>query len=191
MKKNFKTIACMMATAIVSMTMTACSSDDYEPAKPFTTDPVELNKLYAYGIDPSTTKSAEEGHIILFTEDDIEWFDMSTREIKFKDDVNKDEPLYRRLQPFYKIGIQLGDHFLFEISSFVGLWDSRIFDNLVLCYGKMEGEILDDGKYYLYDCYPIQFINEDNVQANIKKNAAQWEAFIQFLESKGKLRQSA
>ena len=41
--KNFKTIAWMMATAIAGMTMTACSSDDYEPAKPFTTDPVELS----------------------------------------------------------------------------------------------------------------------------------------------------
>ena len=45
--KKIKTIAWMMATAIASMTMTACSSDDYEPVKPFTTDPVELNKLYA------------------------------------------------------------------------------------------------------------------------------------------------
>ena len=119
---------------------------------------------------------------------DIEWFDLKTREIRFKDDVNKDEPLYKRLQPFNKIGIQLSDYFLFEISSFVGLWDSRIFDDLVLCYGKMNGEVLNDGKYYLYDCYPIQFINEEQVQANIKKNAAQWEVFIKFLKSKGKLR---
>ena len=178
----------MMATAIASMTMTACSSDDYEPANPFTTAPVELNKLYAYGIEPSATKSAEEGYKILFTEDDIEWFDLNTREIRFKDDVNKDEPLYKRLQPFNKIGIQLSDHFLFEISSFVGLWDSRIFYDLVLCYGKMEGEVQNDGKYYLYDCYPIQFINDEQVQANIKKNAAQWEVLIKFLASKGKLR---
>ena len=174
--KNIKTIAWMMAIAITNVTMTACSSDDYEPVKPFTTDPVELNKLYAYGIDQSATKSAEEGYKILFTED------------RFKDEVDKDEPLYKRLQPFNKIGIQLSDHFLFEISSFVGLWNSRIFYDLVLCYGKMEGEVLVDGKYYLYDCYPIQFVNDEHVQANIKKNAAQWEVFIKFLESKGKLR---
>ena len=40
----------------------------------------------------------------------------------------------------------------------------------------------------LYDCYPLQFINEERVQDNIRKNAAQWEAFIKFLETKGKLR---
>lgn len=186
--KNIKAIAWMMATAIASVIMTACSSDDYEPAKPFTTDPVGLNKLYAYGIDQFVTNSAEEGYKVLFTEDDIEWFDLNTREIRFKDEVNNDEPLYKRLQPFNKIGIQLSDHFLFEVSSFVGLWDSRIFYDLVLCYGKMEGEVLNDGKYYLYDCYPIQFINDEQVQANIKKNAAQWQAFITFLERKGKLR---
>ena len=177
-----------MAIAITNVTMTACSSDDYEPAKPFTTDPVELNKLYAYGIDQSERKSAEEGYKVLFTEDDIEWFDLDTREIRFKDEVDKDEPLYKRLLPFNKIGIQLSDHFLFEISSFVGLWDSRIFYDLVLCYGKMEGEVLVDGKYYLYDCYPIQFINDEQVQANIKKNATLWEVFTKFLASKGKLR---
>ena len=48
MMKNIKTIAWMMATAIASVTMTACSNDDYESVKPFTTDPIELNKLYAY-----------------------------------------------------------------------------------------------------------------------------------------------
>ena len=82
----------------------------------------------------------------------------------------------------------MSDHFLFEVSSFVGLWDSRIFYDLVLCYGKMEGEVLVDGKYYLYDCYPLQFINHELVQANKKKKAAQWDILIKFLESKGKLR---
>ena len=57
MMKFFKTIVWMMATAIACTTVTACSSDNYEPVKPFTTDPVELNKLYAYGIDPSATPS--------------------------------------------------------------------------------------------------------------------------------------
>ena len=65
--KNIKTFVWMVATAIASMTMTACGSDDYEPAKPFTTDPVGFNKLYAYGIDQSATKSAEEGYKVLFT----------------------------------------------------------------------------------------------------------------------------
>ena len=183
--KYYKPLAWMMAIAIASTTMTACSSDDNETEKPFTTDPVESSMLYACGVGQSETRSVADAQNVLFTEDDIEWFNVTTREIKFKD---MDEPLYKRMQPFHEIEFHLGDDALFVVSSFVGLWDSRVFDNLVLCYGKIDGEISLDGNYYLYDCYPLQFIDTDAVKANREKNAAQWETFMKYLESKGKLR---
>ena len=183
--KYYKPLAWMMAIAIASTTMTACSSDDNETEKPFTTDPVESSMLYACGVGQSETRSVADAQNVLFTENDIEWFNVTTREIKFKD---MDEPLYRRMQPFHEIEFHLGDDALFVVSSFVGLWDSRVFDNLVLCYGKMDGEISLDGNYYLYDCYPLQFIDTDAVKANREKNAAQWETFTKYLESKGKLK---
>ena len=40
----------------------------------------------------------------------------------------------------------------------------------------------------LHDCYPAQFIDDERTQANIKKNAVQWETFTKYLEGKGKLR---
>ena len=183
--KYYKPLAWMMAIAIASTTMTACSSDDNETEKPFTTDPVESSMLYACGVGQSETRSVADAQNVLFTEDDIEWFNVTTREIKFKD---MDEPLYKRMQPFHEIEFHLGDDALFVVSSFVGLWDSRVFDNLVLCYGKIDGEISLDGNYYLYDCYPLQFIDTDAVKANREKNAAQWETFTKYLESKGKLK---
>ena len=183
--KYYKPLAWMMAIAIASTTMTACSSDDNETEKPFTTNPVESSMLYATGIGQSETRSVADAQNVLFTEDDIEWFNVTTREIKFKD---MDEPLYKRMQPFHEIEFHLGDDALFVVSSFVGLWDSRVFDNLVLCYGKIDGEISLDGNYYLYDCYPLQFIDTDAVKANREKNAAQWETFTKYLESKGKLK---
>ena len=172
-----------IATACLAMSMTACSSDDNETAKPFTTDPVESSTLYACGISQDGTRSVMEAANVVFTEDDILWFDVNTRELKFKE---MKEPIYKRLEPFHEIEIRLNDNALFVVSSFVGLWDSRVFDNLVLCYGNQETIEMDG--YYLYDCYPLQFINEERVQANIKKNAAQWETFTKYLESKGKLR---
>ena len=63
-----------------------------------------------------------------------------------------------------------------------------MFDDLVLCCGKIDGEVIDDGHYYLYDCYPTQFINDERVQANIQKRAPQWETFTKYLDSKGKLK---
>ena len=181
--KHYKTFAWMMAIAIASMTMTACSSGDIETEKPFTTDPVEKATLYACGINQSGTRSMTDVDNIIFTEDDIEWFNVTTREIKFKD---TEEPLYKRLEPYREIKFYLGDNVLFVVSSFVSDIHSMIFTDLVLHYDLISDP--NQGHYYLHDCYPSQFINDERTQANIKKNAGQWELFTYYLESKGKLR---
>lgn len=178
-----KTLLRFMAIAIAGTTMTACISDINEPEKSFTTDPAEENMFYACGVSENQTRSAADTETILFSEDDIVSFNVTTREIKFKD---MEEPLYRRLKPFHEIEFHLGDEVLFTVSSFVGLWDSRIFDDIVLCYGNLES-ITIDGKYYLYDCYPPQFADTEAVKANREKNKTRWETFIRYLGSKGKL----
>jgi len=53
---------------------------------------------------------------------------------------------------------------------------------------SMIGENEGHPRYYLDDSYPLQFVDTDEVKANIKKNAGQWELFIYYLESKGKLK---
>lgn len=178
-----KTLFQLMAIAIASMTMTACVSDNNEPEKPFTTDPVEKNMLYACGVSEDRTRSGIDAETILFSEDDIVSFNVTTREIKFKD---MEEPLYRRVAPFHDVEFHLGDEVLFTVSSFVGLWYSQVFDDIVLCYGNQESITLD-GKYYLYDCYPLQFADTEAVKANREKNKTRWETFIHYLDSKGKL----
>lgn len=198
MKKQIRNSFWMVAiaTASLAMSMTACSSDDNEMAKPFTTDPVESSTLYACGISQDGTRGATDADNVVFTEDDILWFDVNSRELKFKETERLRvgeprsgmEPIYKKLELFHEIEIRLGDDALFVVSSFVALWDSRVFDNLVLCYGKMDSEISLDGNYYLYDCYPLQFIDTDAVKANREKNVPQWETFTKYLESKGKLR---
>ena len=49
-------------------------------------------------------------------------------------------------------------------------------------------ELIDDGRYYLYDCYPTQFADDERVQANRLRRAPQWETFLKYLEGRGKLR---
>lgn len=185
--KHYNSLAWMMAIAIASMSTTACSSSDAdETPQPLTTVPVESPSLYAYGILPSGTRSVTDSEDFLFTENDIEWFDIGTREIKWKD---MDEPLYQRMSSFHKIRICLDDEALLVISSFVGAWDSRIYDNLVLCYIPTDDKLPEaDGRYYLYDCYPLQFIDTDEVKTNREKNAILWDTFTKYLDSKGKLK---
>ena len=177
--KQKRPFAWMMAIAIASMT-TACSLDSYEPEKPFTTCPTPKAMLFACSF---TQPDTQAGVDVLFNEDDIEWFNVTTREIKFRD---MDEPLYKRLEPYREIKFYLGNDALFVVSSFVCDFHSMVFTDLVLHY-----DVITDpghGHYYLHDCYPSQFIDTDEVKANIKKNAGQWELFIYYLESKGKLR---
>ena len=174
----------MMAIAIAGTIMTACSSDSSESEKPFTTCPVEQTKFFACEVNDETRSATVD---TLFTEDDIEWFNVTTREIRFK---TQDEQLFNKLMKNYHregLEFRLGENILFEVSRFVSDIDSRVFLDLVLHY-SMIGEDEGNPRYYLHDCYPLQFIDDERVQANIQKNAAQWEIFTNYLDSKGKLR---
>jgi len=188
MKKKIRNNLWTVAIAITSLAMsiTACSNDDREAEKPFTTNPVESSKLYACGITQTETRGVTDAANVVFTEDDILWFDVNTREIRFRDTM---EPLRETIPLLAGVNFYLSGEYLFSGgATHVGLICSQVFDDLVLCCGKIDGKVIDDGHYYLYDCYPLQFINDERVQANIKKNAAQWELFTKYLESKGKLR---
>jgi hypothetical protein len=181
--KKIWRIAFMMLAAF---SLASCSMDSNEPEKPFTVCPEKQIKLFACEAS-SETRSTTATIDTLFTEDDIEWFNVSTREIRFK---KQDEQLFNKLMKnYHKEGLEfrLGENFLFEVSRFVSDFDSRIFFDLVLHYSTI-GEDEGNPRYYLHDCYPAQFINDERTQANIKKNAMQWETFTKYLESKGKLK---
>jgi len=181
MKRNVLTMA--IATICLATMHTACSLDK-EVEKPFTICPVDETRLLARGISSQETGTSN----VIFTDDDIEWFNVNTRELKFK---KTKEELDKLLKPYDAIEFQLsgaGNINLFKVSNYVNLFMSQIFDDLVLCYGKADDTIELNGSYYLYDCYPPQFINTEIVQANREKRAQEWEYFLGYLEYKGKLR---
>lgn len=182
--KHYKPFAWMMAIAIatLSLPMTACSKDDV--TAPNSSQPETTAKLCVYGIQHTETRGSAAGAV--FTDDDIEWFDVNTRELRFRDTM---EPLREKIPLLTGVDFYIGGEYLFSGgATFVGLICSQMFDDLVLCCGKIDGEVIDDGHYYLYDCYPPQFIDTDAVKANIAKRAPQWELFTKYLERKGKLR---
>ncbi len=186
MKKIIKNSMGTVAIAIACMSMTACSSDDEVTEKPFTTVPVESSKLYACGITQTETRGVTDAANVVFTEDDILWFDVNTREIRFRDTM---EPLRETIPLLARVDFYLSGEYLFSGgATHVALICSQMFNDLVLCCGKIDGEVINDCHYYLYDCYPLQFINDECVQANRIKRAEQWKAFTDYLESKGKLR---
>ena len=150
----------VMTAAMLSLA--SCSSDN-EQEKPYTTDPVEN---------------------AVFTEADIEWFNPTTREVKFLQQVDS---LSQRLRMNDgELQFRLGENVVLKVSRFVGDWDSRTFKDLVLHYDVISNS--EQGHFYLQDCYPLQFINDEQVQSNIKKNAEMWDAFVNYLEKIGKIR---
>ncbi len=176
-------IAFVMLAAI---SLASCSSNDSEQEMPFTTDSVEPTKFFACEANSETRRTTATIDTI-FTEDDIEWFNVNTREIRFK---NTDGQLFKKMMENYdkeNLEFHLGENVLFEVSRFVSDFDSRIFTDLVLYYSTI-GEDEGNPRYYLHDCYPPQFINDERTQANIKKNAEQWESFVTYLDGKGKLK---
>ena len=184
--KHYSPLAWMMAIAIAGTATTACSLDGYEPEKPFTICPVEKAAFFAIRIGEPRTRSDADAEGVLFTDNDIEWFDPVTRELRFRDTM---EPLREKIPLTTEIDFYLDGEYLFSGgATYVGLTCSQMFDDLVLCCGKIDDEVIDDGRYYLYDCYPPQFIDDERVKANCQRRTPQWEAFIKYLESKGKLR---
>ena len=183
--KHYKPLAWMMAIAIATLSLlqTACSNDDETVNVSDDNQNEPMAELCAYGVMPTGTRGA---HSAIFTDDDIEWFDLNTHELRFRDTM---KPLREEIPLLAGIDIYLDGEYLFSSGvTFVSLICSQMFDNLVLCCGKIDGEVIDDGHYYLYDCYPAQFIDDERVKANRLRRASQWEAFLKYLESKGKLR---
>ena len=191
MKKNIKNSIWTMAIAIacLAMPLAACSSDDNEVSRMRTEDSLqEEPRLFARGYCTLPTGLSEGDVYEVFTEDDIEWFDVKSRELRFH---GMDEPLYERLRLLSGVEFRLGDQTLFAGSTFVGLVCNEVFYDLVLCSGKIEdGKVIDCNRYYLYDCYPNTswFLNDEQVKANRAKRAGQWETFTRYLDSKGKLK---
>ena len=126
---------------LAAFSLASCSSNDSEQDKPFTVCPKEQIKFF---VCETSGETRGETAVIdtLFTEDDIEWFNISTREIRFK---KQDEQLFNKLMKnYHKEGLEfrLGENVLFEVSRFVSDFDSRIFYDHVLHYstiGKDEG----------------------------------------------------
>ena len=190
MNRKIKNSIWMVAIAIGSfaMSLTACSSDDIEVNSELggKENVEQSSALAAYAIDSQGTRSGGEVKAAVFTDEDIEWFDLNTRELRFGIDS---EAIYNRLESLDRIEFRLGDDVLFQVDNIVNPTFSRPYFDLVLYYDwTWENDEKVGVGYYLYDCYPQQFVDEELTKNNRNKRVEQWKAFTDFLESKGKLK---
>ena len=100
--------------------------------------------------DEITTRSDEMGTVV-FTGNDILWFNETTKEIRFNDNFSMKDVFsgFRSLK-FYMDG-----KYLFSSMIYVNSTSSQVFNSLVFYYNMMEN------KYFLLDGYPA--INNGDV----------------------------
>ncbi len=112
-RNNYWTAAITIASFVILFT--ACSSDDNEVNNELGgKESVEqTTKLAAYAIDSQGTRSGGETKTVVFTDEDIEWFDLNTRELRFCIDS---EAIHTRLESLDLMEFRLGDNILFKLT---------------------------------------------------------------------------
>lgn len=113
---------------------------------------------------------------VVFTGNDIAWFNSETREIKFRKNFNPgDLKLYQNLQ------FHLASSHLFTVVTFVMPIHSFTSDDLVLYLDS-------SGKCYLHDCYPLSLMETlPEVKQNKQNRETGWNKFINQLKNEKKL----
>lgn len=124
-----------------------------------------------------TKETVSDVGSVVFTGNDISWFNPDTREIKFRKSFNPyNLKVYQNLH-FYLDGKQL-----FTVNSYVMPIHSFAVNDLVLY-------IESNGRYYLRDCYPASIMESDpTVSENKEKRAVAWDKFINQLKNERKIK---
>lgn len=133
-----------------------------------------------------------------FTGNDIEWFNGTTRELQFKNNMKALE----KINQAKKLLFYIGDQYLFEGARCVNgqQWSYAIYDlslNTWIDYDdskEVNGEeitVIKSIRFFLDDSYPAyekQFSEEGNqqVESNREKRAGEWQLFLNQLKKEGK-----
>jgi hypothetical protein len=170
---------------VVCLLLSGCANENLKDLEngPFGTKDSIGIIVRAASVDNSTKKSVNEP--IVFTGNDMLWFNESTKEIRFKDNVSK-KAAFSNVQT---LKFFILDDYLFSSKVSVNSSSVEIINSLVFYYNTAEN------KYYLLDGYPPEkqiLIPNDatGIQNERTENmhmiAAEWNKFITQLKKDGK-----
>lgn len=115
---------------------------------------------------------------IVFTGNDIQWFDQNTREIKFKKNIDCSV-----FQTYQKIHFNLDGKFLFTAQTYASQHHSFVIKDLVLFIDQFTQ------KCYLHDCYPLSIAeNDPETKTNKEKRFDAWNSFLMQLRTEYKIK---
>ena len=125
------------------------------------------------------TKNALTKDSLLFSENDIEYFDLSTNELKLKTTAKTTE-----IQNFNNFRFYMGKDSIFTAHLALDVMSSIIND--LVFY-----QTLKDGKLYLKDGYPVNASSSESLTIraqNSAKRAVNWQKFIDRMDYLNTLR---
>jgi hypothetical protein len=124
---------------------------------------------------------------IVFTGDDILWYNGSTKELRFKNNY----AIKQKTQNSVALSFYFGDEYQFSSIIYVSSDSNPIFNYLVFYYNTTEN------KYFLSVGYPDTSVlsdmqNVENAEAerisNYQNIATEWNKFIDQLKKEGRYR---
>ncbi len=119
---------------------------------------------------------------IVFTGNDMLWFNETTKEIRFKDNA----AMLKVISNVTFLKFYLDNNFLFSAIAYVKSQNDAVYDNMVFHYNTVEN------KYYLLDGFPPNIVREPGIDISdppasyLPTIAAQWQIFIDKLKQDGK-----
>lgn len=137
----------------------------------------EIKAVTSYTNKTKTEELYMSDGQLVFTGNDIDWFNPDTREIKF---INL-KPGVFSIPIYAQIDVNLNDETLFAIVACINGSVSRSYDDLVLFYDS------ETSKYYLHDNYP-DYWDLESTQKNIEKRSVGWNKFLEQLKKEGRLK---
>ncbi|MDR1919462.1 MAG: hypothetical protein LBQ65_07435 [Tannerellaceae bacterium] len=190
----------LLAAAFSSLTFFDCAKN--EPLEPDTN--LQISSKLVVKVDVATKAGEDTGaEQIVFTGDDILWFNGLTKEIRFQDNMTVEQllSLMRNGIKFYVDG-----EYLFSSLVSVIDYDSRIFDSLVFYYSTIENRFyladgypdlagakdryLDKGADVSDEAYALYLSTQQKRNENMKAIEAEWTKFINQLKLEEKYRDS-
>ena len=167
----------VLQVLILSLFFIGCNSEDEQTSTPIVQG--AKTELFAVGTTRITRAAAKP---YLFTLENINSFNVQTREIVFQDFEPTSQlfPIYRNIE------VHSYGKVLLHITTFVSSLNSQIFTDLSL--------VSESGKFYLSDCYPRNIKNDSHYAKDNKaiaesreKRATEWGEFLSILRKHGKL----
>jgi hypothetical protein len=130
------------------------------------------------------SNGSNDSEPVIFTGNDILWFNESTKEIRFRDNMLNSN----NIRNWRSIKFYIDDEYLFSSMIFVSDLSSSIYNSLVFYYSILEN------RFYLADGYPVNVSvlpKPQEAQAlrdeNTRKIAGEWNKFVEQMKKENKL----